>query len=199
MILARRPLLLAIAVLAAVHAMMPGPPPVSWPAAAAAVYPLEDFASYQPATRCVRRAQPGTVMLARYLVRRHGGGMGPITRRCGGSRSEHTEGRAFDWTNDATTRAGRQRVAGFLGEVLAAGPSGERAVVARRMGIMYVIWNDRMFAAWNQFRPEPYRSSSCRSLKRCSPTLRHRDHVHISLTRQAAQRRTSWYRYRLEG
>ncbi len=199
MILARRPLLLAIAVLAAVHAMMPGPPPVSWPAAAAAVYPLEDFAPYQPATRCVRRAQPGTVMLARYLVRRHGGGTGPITRRCGGSRSEHTEGRAFDWTNDATTRAGRQRVAGFLREVLAAGPSGERAVVARRMGIMYVIWNDRMFPAWNQFRPEPYRSSSCRSLKRCSPTLRHRDHVHISLTRQAAQRRTSWYRYRLDG
>ncbi len=195
MIAFRHTLLLVIAAVAAVLAAMPGPPPASWRTAA---YPLEDFASYQPATRCVRHAQPGTVMLARYLVRRHGGGSGPITRRCGGSRSEHTEGRAFDWTNDAATKAGRQRVARFLREVLAAGPSGERAVVARRMGIMYIIWNDRMFAAWDQFRPEPYLSSSCRSLKKCSTTLRHRDHVHISLTRQAAQRRTSWYRYRME-
>ena len=137
-------------------------------------------------------------MLGRFLVRRYGGGFGPITRRCGGSRSEHTEGRAFDWTNDAGTKAGRNRVARFLREILAERPSGERAVVARRMGIMYVIWNDRMYAAWDRFRPEPYRSSSCKSLKRCSKTLRHRDHVHISLTRQAAQRKTSWYRYRLE-
>ena len=89
-------------------------------------------------------------------------------------------------------------MARFLREVFADGPSGERAVVARRMGIMYIIWNDRMFAAWDQFRPEPYLSSSCRSRKKCSKTLRHRDHVHISLTRQAAQRRTSWYRYRME-
>ena len=101
-------------------------------------------------------------MLGRFLVRRYGGGSGPITSECGGSRSEHTEGRAFDWTNDAASAGGRQRVARFLRDVFADGPAGERAVVARRMGIMYIIWNDRMYAAWEQFRPEPYLSSSCR-------------------------------------
>ena len=61
------------------------------------------------------------------------------------------------------------------------------------MGVMYVIWDDRMYAAWDEFRPEPYLSSSCRSRRRCSPTLRHRDHLHVSLTRQGAKGSTSWY------
>jgi hypothetical protein len=183
-------LLLAVAALAAVVGMLPSP-------ALAASYPLEDFAPYQPATRCVKKAQPGTVMFGRFVVQRFGGGFGPIHRRCGGSRSEHTEGRAFDWTNDAATKAGRARVARFLRAVLHDGPSGEHAVAARRMGIMYIIWYDRMYAAWDRFRPRFYLSSSCTSLKRCSKTLRHRDHVHISLTRQAAQRQTSWYLYRM--
>ena len=57
----------------------------------------------------------------------------------------------------------------------------------------YVIWNDRMYPAWSRFEPEPYLSSSCPSRKRCSPTLRHRDHVHVSLSRAGAKARTSWY------
>ncbi len=191
MTLPLRPLLATVALLVAVVALLPSP------AGAESKYPLEDFASYQPATGCVKKPQPGTVMLGRFVAQRFGGGLGPMLRRCGGSRSEHTEGRAFDWTNDAATKAGRQRVARFLRAVLADGPSGEHAVPARRMGIMYIIWNDRMYPAWDQFRAKPYLSSSCTSLKRCSKTLRHRDHVHVSLTRQAAQRQTSWYRYRL--
>jgi hypothetical protein len=55
-----------------------------------------------------------------------------------------------------------------------------------------------MYSAWNEFRPEPYLSSSCTTRRRCSKTLRHRDHVHISLTRLAARQRTSWYLARLE-
>ena len=58
---------------------------------------------------------------------------------------------------------------------------------------MYVIWNDRMYAAYDQFYAKPYLSSGCRSLTVCSTTLRHRDHVHISLTREGGLGRTSWY------
>ena len=64
---------------------------------------------------------------------------------------------------------------------------------ARRMGIMYVIWNDHMYPAWNGFQREPYLSSSCTSRKKCSTTLRHRDHLHISLTRKGGKGRTSWF------
>ena len=53
------------------------------------------------------------------------------------------------------------------------------------MGIMYVIWNDHMYSAWDQFEKESYLSSSCKRRKNCSATLRHRNHVHISLSRRA--------------
>ena len=65
--------------------------------------------------------------------------------------------------------------------------------LARRMGIMYVIWNDRSYASYRGFAPQPYLSSGCRTRKKCSKTLRHRDHVHISLTRKAARGKLSWY------
>ena len=69
--------------------------------------------------------------------------------------------------------------------------------LARRMGVMYVIWNDHMYAAWDQFAAEDYLSGGCRTLTRCSATLRHRDHVHISLSTTGAKGQTSWYLERL--
>ena len=63
---------------------------------------------------------------------------------------------------------------------------------------MYIIWNDKMYPAWDHFRPERYLSSSCDSRKKCSKTLRHRDHLHISLsTARAPAAATSWYEDRL--
>ena len=54
-----------------------------------------------------------------------------------------------------------------------------------------------MYPAWTHFRPEPYLSSSCPTLRRCSATLRHRDHVHVSLSLAGAKGLTSWYAGRL--
>ncbi len=64
---------------------------------------------------------------------------------------------------------------------------------------MYVIWNDRMFASYDQFRAKAYRSSSCRNkpLAKCPTTLRHRDHMHISLNRNGGYGKTSFYAGRL--
>ncbi|WP_435747467.1 hypothetical protein [Nocardioides sp. SYSU DS0663] len=162
------------------------------PAAPAAAQ-LEDYADYQPPTRCAPKPKPGTEALGRWIVKRYGGGFGGISRSCGSGTSEHHEGRAFDWTLDATTRHGRRAARQFLRDVLAADGRGREHAKARRMGIMYVIWDDRMWSAWNGFEPEPYLSSSCRKLRRCSETLRHRDHVHLSLSRKAGRGQTSWY------
>ncbi len=155
---------------------------------------IEGYAPYQPATKCSPKAKPGTKQLGHWLVRRYGGGYGPISRSCGGSRSEHTEGRAFDWMLDANTKSDRRRARDFLERAFRTDDGGNSHALARRMGIMYIIWNDRMYSAWDRFRPEPYLSSSCRSKKKCSKTLRHRNHMHISLTRRAARADTSWYR-----
>ncbi len=178
-----------VAVLAMVAFALPAP---------AAPTPVEDYPSYQPATRCAPHAKPGTVALGRWIVRKYGGGFGGISRSCRRhGTSEHHEGRAFDWTVSATKAADRERVRRLLRHLFATDRAGNTDALARRMGVMYVIWNDRMYSAWDAYDAEPYKSSSCRRLRTCSATLRHRDHVHISLTRKSARGETSWYVGRL--
>ena len=155
--------------------------------------PVEDYAGYQPQTRCSQKPKPGVLLLAAAITAR-GGGYGPISRTCtGSSTSEHKESRAFDWLLDATDPTDRALADALLDELLAPDDTGATHALARRMGIMYVIWNDRMYASYNGFEQRAYLSSGCRSKRRCSPTLRHRDHMHISLTREAAKGLTSWY------
>ncbi|WP_110180342.1 hypothetical protein [Nocardioides solisilvae] len=154
---------------------------------------LEPYARYQPPRRCRPRSRPGVLLLAEVLVAR-GGGQGPIGRSCSGAASsEHHEARAFDWMLDVRDPAQEALATQFLAEVLAPDHLGNPHALARRMGIMYVIWDDTIWSAYHGFVPRPYLSSSCRTRRRCSPTLRHRDHVHVSLTRRAARGLTSWY------
>jgi len=158
---------------------------------------IEDYAGYQPPTKCSPKAKPGTKELASWLVRR-GGGYGPISRACkSGGVSEHKEGRAFDWALDATKKGDRAIAKKFLEVVRATDADGNPDAKARRMGIMYIIWNDHMWSAWDGFQREGYLSASCKSIKKCSKTLRHRDHMHISLSRKGGRGETSWYAGRL--
>ena len=155
--------------------------------------PLEPYAGYQPQSTCRRTPRPGVLLLADWLVAR-GGGYGPISRSCAGSStSEHKESRAFDWLLDANSPTDQALAAALLDEVFAPDDLGQPHALARRMGIMYIIWDDTMYASYEGFAPRRYLSSGCRSRRSCSPTLRHRDHMHISLTRQGAKGRTSWY------
>jgi len=155
--------------------------------------PMEPYSGYQPQTTCRRRPKAGVLMLADWLVAR-GGGYGPISRPCAGSsRSEHKESRAFDWLLDATDPADAALAAALVDEVLAPDDTGQPHALARRMGIMYIIWDDTMYASYDGFAAKRYLSSGCRTRRSCSPTLRHRDHLHVSLTRKGAKARTSWY------
>ena len=163
------------------------------PALAAVATPVEDYAAYQPQTKCRPKAKPGTTYLGHWLVRKYGGGFGSISRSCGGGTSEHQEGRAFDWTLDASRKSDRQRAKAFLEGAFRTDRHGNTDARARRMGIMYVIWNDRMYSAWDDFEAEPYLSSGCKTRRGCSKTLRHRDHLHVSLSRPGGRGETSWY------
>jgi hypothetical protein len=157
--------------------------------------PPEDYARYEPQTTCVDRAQPGTRRLARWINRRFDGGTAVASlRSCPGGASEHKDGRAIDWSMDATRRGDRAEVERFLGKLFAADQAGEEDARARRMGVMYVIWDDEIYASYSSgFTPRPYVNSSCKSKRACSPTLRHRDHVHISLSKAGGRADTSWY------
>ena len=62
----------------------------------------------------------------------------------------------------------------LLGFTVEGDDAGEKGELARRMGIMYVIWDDTMYASYDGFVAKRYLSSGCRTRRTCSPTLRHR-------------------------
>jgi hypothetical protein len=135
------------------------------------------------------------VELAGWIDHRFSGGAATASMRAcsSGGTSEHKDGRAIDWSMDATEKKQRREVARFLDELFAEDDDGNAAALARRMGVMYIIWNDHIYASYDEFAGRDYQSSSCPKLKSCSATLRHRDHVHISLSRPGGRGDTSWY------
>lgn len=166
------------------------------PPAAAVATPVEGYAPYDAPATCHVQPRAGTVVLARWVVRRFGGGIVSEGRACDrkdGPTSEHQTGQALDWSADADRRADRRRVHDFLHLLFATDRHGNADAAARRMGVMYVIWDDQIYSAWNGFHPERYLNSACTSRRRCSQTLRHRDHVHVSLDLRGARGRTSWF------
>lgn len=164
------------------------------PATAAAI--VDDYAQYDGQTTCAREVLPGTDFLLRYLVRTHRGTRSVSTlRACAGdSRSEHKDGRALDWGVDADVPAEKATADRWIASVLASDARGNAHALARRMGIMYLIWDDHIYSAYDGFAERDYRP--CERLRDCSKTLRHRDHVHISLSRSGAAAQTSFYRSR---
>jgi len=168
------------------------------PAAQAAE--IEGYAPYQGATKCSPRAKVGTKLLGRWIVRTQGGAFGGISRHCSrGSVSEHEEGRAFEWALEGRREQDGRIAARFLALVRAPDRAGNTDARARRMGIMYIIWNDHVYRSYDdEFARQDYRSSSCRRKGPCSKTLRHRDHMHISLSWAGARARTSWYERRVD-
>lgn len=155
--------------------------------------PVDGYADYEPQVKCARKAKRGTLQLAAWLASRGGTGIGTL-RACGsGGRSEHKDGRAIDWMLDVRNLDQQAAADAVLIELFADDAAGDTDALARRMGIMYVIWNDRIYSAWDGFEPRPYLHSACSSRKGCSATLRHRDHVHFSLSKKGARAKTSWY------
>ena len=168
------------------------PPPSCSRRQAHANAQIEDYAEYQPQTKCAPKAKPGTKALARWLVQR-GGGFGPISRACktvrhlgaqGGPRVRLDPGRR----RKADRRLARQ----FLGRVRDR-QGGQRARQGPPDGD-----HVRHLERPHVLRLGPLRAESLPQLelqapKNCSATLRHRNHMHISLSRAGGRGATSWY------
>jgi hypothetical protein len=176
----------AIALLALVLVSLSGP------AQAASIDP---WPTYDGQTKCSPTAKKGTLKLAAYLQKHYpGSGSYGISRACSsGGRSEHKEGRAFDWRVNVTRAKERRYALDFIKRVRATDSAGHADALARRMGIMYIIFNDTIYSSTHNFAARAYLNAGCKSRSSCSATLRHRDHMHISLTRAGGAGRTSWY------
>ena len=126
-----------------------------------------------PAADEVLAAGPSRARRARRRgwCKRFGGGFGPHLaplhqrrhlRAQGGPRLRLVAGRH-------ARRPTGSRARPFLDAVFAADRHGNTDALARRMGIMYVIWNDHMYSAWNEFDARATTSApAARARTKCS-------------------------------
>ena len=145
---------------------------------------VDAYARYHGQEVCLNQEQPGVVAFRRILQQAYGANGGGILRSCNvGGRSEHKEGRAYDWMLDANRASDRAKADEVLGWLLATDQHGNAHAMARRMGVMYIIWNKQ---SWSAYRPEqgwqPYTGANP-----------HTDHIHFSFSWDGALQRTSFW------
>jgi putative peptidoglycan binding protein len=162
---------------------------------------IEPLAAYVPQKACDPTDKPGAVTLGRLLTTTYPGTSAGIARPCGGgpnSTSEHFEGRAVDWMDSVRDPRQAAQAAVLIRWLLAPDSRGNGYAYARRLGVMYLIWNDRIWSAgdphagWQPYQdcarhPEPDHDTTC-----------HRNHVHISLSWAGAMGRTSFWTRRVD-
>ncbi|MEJ7764577.1 MAG: hypothetical protein WKF86_03685 [Acidimicrobiales bacterium] len=178
---------LAVAVLLGATATAEAAPPSAavWPNAPAFPSTIDPLASYVGQTTCDPTAKPGALALRDLLEATY-----PVTTSLGigrdcsiGGQSEHKEGRAYDWGVNAFDPYQKALADNFLGWLLAPDSYGNVNAMARRMGLMYVIWNRQVWKSYGTNR-------GWQAYTGANP---HTDHVHFSLSWDGAYKRTSWY------
>jgi peptidoglycan hydrolase-like protein with peptidoglycan-binding domain len=155
---------------------------------------IEGASPYEPQTDCDLTLRRGTVALMRLLLRtyRDSTDLGMLNScRAEGMTSEHADGRALDLGLDVHNRQRRSEVLTFLSWRFAADRSGNTEAMARRLGVMYVIYNGeiRSTGPGNWL---PYLPAICGG-GRGDDTTCHRTHIHISLSWAGAMGVTSFW------
>lgn len=158
---------------------------------------IEDYAPYVGQSSCKPKDKPGVVAFRDLVLAAYPGTRaGSIGRACSaGGSSEHKEGRAWDWGVRAGVPEERKAAEDLLDWLLADDPRGNPHALARRLGIMYVIWRRRIWSTWARgwqvycVKDE----DGCRSPTSGNLVSPHTDHVHFSFSWPGARMRTSFW------
>jgi peptidoglycan hydrolase-like protein with peptidoglycan-binding domain len=163
----------------AARSVLPTPQaPVAQPAEAEAPQP------YVGQSSCAPFAKSGVRKFRDLILDTYGRGSdGGTKRACNvGSKSEHKEGRAWDWMVNASVKKDKRVADKVIAWLLADGPDGQTNVQARRLGVMYIIWNGRIWGSYN----DTWKQLSAGSHQ-------HTDHVHFSFSWAGATGKTSFW------
>lgn len=137
---------------------------------------LDPKSPYLPQAACNPVDMIGTTKLRDLVLATYGQGRhGNISRACTEGISEHSEGRAWDWMIDPKDANQTAAAADFLSWVTR--KDGENA---RRLGIMYVIYNKKIWSIY-------------RSTEGWRPNSGHTDHIHVSLSWNGARGNVSFW------
>jgi hypothetical protein len=156
---------------------------------------IEDMTAYVGQTSCDPTVKHGTQELGDLLARTYGGTSWQSTYACGtdGSQSEHYEGRAIDWMVSARDKTTLAQARAFYRWLLAPDAYGNRYAMARRVGVMYIIFNNQMWGSWDG-KWEPYNNClTKRMAPRANDNACHRTHMHISLSWNGARGKTTFW------
>ncbi|MCU1587027.1 MAG: hypothetical protein JWN31_520, partial [Frankiales bacterium] len=157
----------------------PPPTPASLPTGIEALQP------YVGQRICDPVAKPGVRAFANLLLNTYKdtSSLG-IVRDCGiGGQSEHKEGRAWDWGVSYSSATDRAHVAEVFHWLFATDSRGNKAAMARRLGLMYIIWNNQIWKTYQLDRGwQAYNGSDP-----------HTGHVHFSFGWAGARQATSYW------
>ncbi|MCU0262160.1 MAG: fibronectin type III domain-containing protein [Candidatus Nanopelagicales bacterium] len=156
---------------------------------------LDNAAFYEAQSICDPAPRPGTTALKDLLLTTYGPATIYIPRACTSSTSEHFDGRALDWMRSVRVPAEKEMADAFVAWLLAPAADGTPHEMARRLGIMYIIWDSRMIRMYDPGRGwTEYKDclDSARSGAGLDNTC-HRNHVHLSLSWDGAAGITSWW------
>lgn len=159
--------------------------------------PHIDATTYQAQSTCSPSPKPGVEAFRKLVMDAYPNtGYGYISRACHiGATSEHKEGRAWDWMVDANNTRQRAAADDLIGWLTTSDGHGNPHAMARRTGIMYLIWNRKIWSSSSGWRVYcEQKSSGCISPRTGSFLSPHTDHVHFSFTWDGARKRTTFYK-----
>ena len=167
------------------------------PPAAPVVPPgIEDLAAYVASNSCTPTTRPGTDRLGRLLVKTYPGTSFGGARSCPSTpSSEHHDGRAVDWMNSVRNAKQKKQAQAVIDWLFAPDDQGRPYANARRLGVMYVIWDNQIWGAyrtgdgWREYNGCEAKKKQAKSLDAAC----HRNHMHLSLSWAGAMGRTSYW------
>ena len=153
-------------------------------------------ASYEGASKCMPSAKPGIIAFQKMVLAAYPGtGAGGIGRACSGSgTSEHHEGRAWDWGVNAGVASQKAAADELIAWLLERDRYGNDNAMARRFGIMYIIWNKRIWGTWGGW--DTYcrmKKGLCKDPDDGGVLHPHTDHVHFSFSWAGAKKKTTGF------
>ncbi len=182
----RRAVTTCLATLAGVLIALVAPAPaLAAPDTRTPVPGIEAFSPYQGQNTCDPVARDGVVAFRSMVLSTYPGtGDSGIVRACSvGATSEHKEGRAWDWRVSQSDPVQAAQAEDLLTWLMAPDEQGNTAAMARRLGVMYVIWNSKVWKSYQAAKGwQPYSGASP-----------HTDHVHLSFSWAGAYATTSYW------
>jgi hypothetical protein len=157
---------------------------------------IDPYGNYEGQSKCSPKAKPGVLAFREVIMRAYPRtGYGSISRACHvGGQSEHKEGRAWDWGVHASVPSEKAAAEAVTGWLAGKDRYGNGRALARRFGIMYMIWNRRIWfpsSGWRTYCIQ--RKRGCVDPDDGDLRHPHTDHVHFSFTWAGAYKKTTYW------